>query len=370
MAKEIFTLDARTATGHFPGIGRYVSSLAAELVPRLRPDELLAILTDAGARSNWALPEPGAGVRRLPVPNSPFSLSQQWRLAPMIRGSRVYHSPYFLMPYLAPAPTVLTVYDLIPLFFQEAVSPRTRLVFRIGMGLALRKARQVIAISESTRRDFSRHFGIDPAAIRTIPLAAAPAFQPVPRERVRQVREAFGLSKDFLLYVGSNKPHKNLSALVQACAALPADLPLVIAGAWDPRYPQARIAAETLGLAERVRFLGPLSDEDLAGLYTSCRLFVFPSLYEGFGLPLVEAMACGAPVASSEAGSLPEAGGQAAEYFDPRDPAAIAGTIRELLDSPARLQEMSTASLAQAGCFSWGRTADATIEIYRSITYN
>jgi alpha-1,3-rhamnosyl/mannosyltransferase len=304
------------------------------------------------------------------VHSSPFSLSQQWRLPALLRSSQLYHSPYVLMPYLAPVPTLLTAYDLIPLFFPAVVARKTRLVFSLAIRLAVRKARRVIAISEATRQDFIRHLGVDPSRISTVPLAPAAVFQPASAAQIRQVRTKFGLPARFLLYVGSNKPHKNLKALVQALAGLPEDIPLAIAGAWDPRYPQVRAAAENLDLSGRVRFLGPLPDGDLAVLYAACSLFIFPSLYEGFGLPVVEAMACGAPVACSDIASLPEAGGSAAAYFDPRDPLSIRSAVQELLESPGRLAEMAAAGLVQAGRFSWQQTAGATVEIYRSFTYN
>ncbi len=356
-----YVLDARARGPHFPGIGRYVGSLAPALAAQLAEGESLDLLEMPNAEP-LPLPE-GAPVTRVSVRASPFSPRQQAALPRVLRGAAAYHSPYYLMPYRPGVPTVLTVYDLIPMLFPGLVSARARLLFRTAMRLAQRAAAAVICISEATRRDLLAHFpGLDPARVEAIPLAPAPQFRPQPEAEVRRVRAAYGLPPEFALYVGINKPHKNLPRLLEAWGTLPAAPPLVLAGPWDPRYPEAKAAAARLPPG-RARFLGPVPEADLPGLYAACRVFVFPSLYEGFGLPVVEALACGAAVACANTASLPEAAGEAAVLFDPHDPAAITAGVQAALALPPD----PAPRLAQAASFSWERTAAATLAAYRRL---
>ena len=390
-----FVLDARTATPHFPGIGRYVTNLARAMTPLLAADERLTILHDPAHQlslGNSRSPAPLAGrspasltgasaqIRSMPVAASPFSLAQQTELPRLLRdmGADLYHSAYFLMPYAlrraesrAPGregvPTLLTVYDLIPLLFPHQSTLRARFLARWATRLALRAARRVIAISDATRRDFLTHFRLQPEKIQAIPLAADPAFRPQSRETVAAVRARYDLPERYLLYLGSNKPHKNLKRLVEMWARLqPQSMPLVIAGAWDGRYPEARQRAAALSLEGRVRWLGPVPDSDLPALYSGALLFVFPSLYEGFGLPVLEAMACGTPVACSNSSSLPEVAGDAALLVDPMNTEELVTAVRTALENESLRQDMTEKGLKRAQGFSWLQTAQRTLETYRS----
>ena len=380
-----FVLDARTATPHFPGIGRYVTNLARAMTPLLAPDERLTVFYDPAHRPSIA---DSASVEMLPVAASPFSLAQQTELPRLLRdmGADLYHSAYFLMPYgLRPAesrvlgregvPTLLTVYDLIPLLFPRQSTLRARLLARWATRLALRAARRVIAISDATRRDFLAHFRLQPEKIQAIPLAADPAFRPQPRETIAAARARYGLPERYLFYLGSNKPHKNLERLVEAWALQqprsPAPLAgqpmaLVIAGAWDGRYPGARQRAAALSLERQVLWLGPVPEAGLPALYSGASLFVFPSLYEGFGLPVLEAMACGTPVVCSNNSSLPEVAGDAALLANPMDTQDLARAMRTALEDESLRQEMSEKGLKRAQGFSWLRTAQRTLETYRT----
>ena len=199
----------------------------------------------------------------------------------------IYHSPYYLMPYWPGVPTVLTFYDLIPLRFPGYVSLRARLLFRYSMKLALRTANYVLAISEASRRDLLATFSFPADRVTTTPLAADSRFSPQPAANRHSVCDSYSLPESFLLYVGINKPHKNLVGLIEAYARLNRNAPLVIAGAWDDRYPEPKRLAEKLNLGDRVRFLGPIDDADLPALYSAATAFVFPSRYEGFGLPVL-----------------------------------------------------------------------------------
>jgi len=355
-----FVFDARTATPHFPGIGRYVRSLLEAMGGLLEAGEQLVALRTPGQALDW----PDA----VEVSASPFSISQQWRVPAALQRAHasLYHSPYYLMPYFPRVPTVLTVYDVIPLRFPEHSTARARLLFRLTTKLALHASEHVIAISEATKQDYVRFFGVQPERITAIPLAVSDRFRPRPEEEVESLRRKYDMPERFFLYLGSNKPHKNLVRLVEAWSRVTADeVALVVAGAWIPQYPEPKQAAERLGVP--VRWLGPVPESDLPALYSAAEAFVFPSLYEGFGLPVLEAMACGVPVACSNTSSLPEVAGGAALYFDPEDLGSISGTLlRLLLDAELRAR-LRDRGMEQARGFSWNRTAEKTLEVYRSV---
>jgi alpha-1,3-rhamnosyl/mannosyltransferase len=369
-----FALDARAATDHFPGIGRYVVNLAQAMVPLLGVGERLSLLRDPGQPSSWD-PTALAGERAqvVDVPLSPFSLGQQWSIPRLLHhlGADVYHSPYYLMPYRPGVPAVVTVYDLIPLLFPRLASARARLLFRWAMALALRTASHVIVTSEATRRDLLAFFRLSPKKVTAIPLAAAPNFRPSSPADVEQVRRKYALPQDYVLYLGINKPHKNLVRLVEAWGQIrDSQFPirnsqLVIAGAWDSRYPEPQQRVTALRLENAIRFLGPVAEEDLPALYGGAILFAFPSECEGFGLPALEAMACGTPVACANTSSLPEVGGDKVLYFDPADVEAIAETLRRALAEPALRAGLRERGLARAAQFSWERTAQETLHLYR-----
>ena len=371
-----FFLDIRTTTHHFPGIGRYVTNLTHALVDQLQPGETLVLLGHPDQAGQFAAGN-GPGVRFAPCPASPFGLEQQWLVPRLLRGQAasaapaLYHSPYYLMPYRPGLPTVLTFYDLIPLRFPAYVSGRARLLFRVTMQLALHTAQRIVAISEASRRDLLATFRMASEGVTTTPLAPDPRFCPQSAATVADLRTRYGLPGDFLLYVGINKPHKNLVELVKAYAALPASsAPLVIAGAWDARYPEAKQAAAALKLTERVRFLGPVTEVDLPALYAAATAFIFPSRYEGFGLPVLEAMACGTPVACSNVSSLPEVAGTAALLFDPSDVAAITAALGRLLDDATLRADLRARGLTQAERFTWKQTAAATLAVYRKLCHS
>ncbi len=371
-----YVLDARTATAHFPGIGRYVASLARAIGSLLTPDERLILLRDPTPPSPWDLSAlSDQQVEVLDLPASPFSLHQQVAVPRLLArvGATLYHSPYYLMPYRPGRPALLTVHDLIPLLLPDQSTTRARLLFRWAMTMALRAAHLVIAVSEATRRDLITYFRVPHRRVVTIPEAADPTFRPRPPAEVSALRRKYGLPERYVLYLGSNKPHKNLVRLIEAWALAAtrgigreAGVTLVVAGAWDPRYPEPRQRAESLGL-EDVRWLGPVPETDLPALYTGATAFVFPSLYEGFGLPVLEAMACGVPVLCSNASSLPEIAGDAALTFDPADPEAIADALVRVLGDADLRADLRDRGVRRARTFSWERTARETLALYREM---
>ncbi len=363
-------LDARTATDHFPGIGRYVVSLSRALT-RIAPDLDLTLLYNPTANATrTTLPD----LPRLVCVASPFSIQQQWIVPTILRQARakLYHSPYYLMPYLPNVPSVITCYDLIPLIHPEYYTVSQGLIYRLAHYLALRAAHVILAISEATKADLVRIFHVDPRRVLVTPLAADASFAPCSRVQVDALRLKYALPERYGLYLGSNKPHKNLMRLVQAWKMANgkrqiSNTQLVIAGQWDERYPEARRLAEELGLKDQVIFAGAVEENDLPALYNGATLFVFPSLYEGFGLPVLEAMACGTPVVCSNASSLPEVAGEAASLVDPLQTDALAGAISRILHDQELRQAMRQKGLMQATQFSWQRTAQTTWQIYGKV---
>jgi glycosyltransferase involved in cell wall biosynthesis len=363
-------LDARTATDHFPGIGRYVVNLSQALT-QIAPALGLVLLRDPSAtatRLTWP------DLPRIACSASPFSIKQQWIVPRLVRqvGAKLYHSPYYLMPYQPGVPSVVTCYDLIPLIYPEYFTGTQRLIYRLTHVLALRAARMVLAISEATKADLVRVFHLDPQRIHVTPLAADSSFTPGTGAQIAAVHAKYVLPEQYVLYLGINKPHKNLGRLVQAwrVANLKAQVPnlkLVIAGQWDERYPEARRLAKELDLQDQVVFVGPVGEADLPALYSGAMLFVFPSLYEGFGLPVLEAMACGTPVICSNTSSLPEVAGNAALLVDPEDVTALADALRHATNDEELRQALRKKGLSQASQFSWEKTAQETLTVYRHL---
>ncbi|MCY3899696.1 MAG: glycosyltransferase family 1 protein [Caldilineaceae bacterium] len=376
-----YILDARTATPHFPGIGRYVTNLASALAPQLTAGEELTFLESPSANpadaSAPVLQVEGASHlagESITAPATPFDIRQQWRIPSLLKQLRadneaLYHSPYYLMPYRTGLPTLLTFYDVIPLKFPKSVSTRARLFFRLAATLALRAADRVVVISHAARSDLLRFFSIPASKTTVTPLAAGACYRPQPSAEIARIRHQFRLPESFLLYLGINKPHKNLPALVDAYAqtASPHMPPLVIAGAWDNRYPQPKQHAARRQLGDAVRFLGPVDERDLPALYSAATLFVFPSLYEGFGLPVLEAMACGTPVACSSTPGLTEVAGDAALYFDPLSVTGIRDAMVELIDDGRQRARRAEQGLTRASRYSWQATAAATLRCYREM---
>ncbi len=283
------------------------------------------------------------------------------------------HVPYFASPLFPSTPTVVTVHDLIPLVLPlYRGSALVRLYMRL-VAASARRARVVIADSECSKRDIVRHLGIPSERVRVVYLAADSRFGPVhDSERIDAVRAKLALTKS-LLYLGGFDQRKNLRVLVEAFALLPelyaAGFRLVFAGVVpggdSEFFPNPQRLARRAGLPDdSVRFTGWVTEEEKPALYASATVFLYPSLYEGFGLPPLEAMACGTPVIVSNASSLPEVVGDAGVLVDPSAPSDWAEAIRSITSNAARRQEMKARGMAQANKFSWARTAQETLAAY------
>jgi len=287
----------------------------------------------------------------------------------------VLHAPSLTAPLGLGCPSVVTIHDmlwLVPPAQASRLSGKRRLMrayYRLVPRLAARRAAAVLTVSEASRRSIVERLGIPSERIVVTYEAAKPSFSCVDRgEAAARVRQKYGLSSSFVLALGSADPRKNLPALLEAYARLPQPLMRrhVLGIVWTHRYLAQELTerAARLGIADRVHYLENVADDDLAQLYNAAEVFVFPSLQEGFGLPAVEAMACGTPVIASDNSSLPEVVGDAGVLVDAREPAAIADALERLLNDEAQRSALGRKGIERAAMFSWRRCAEETMTVY------
>lgn len=276
----------------------------------------------------------------------------------------------YIIPPACPVPTVVTVHDVSFEAYPQTFSVRDRLLLSWGVPCAVRRATRIIAVSEYTKQDLIRRYGLPEEKIDVTHEAAAPLFRPVedPAD-LNALRYKYGLSLPYILSVGNLQPRKNLFALLEAFrfAKTMKHIPhrLVLVGKPGRGAATFLRKIRARGLDEEVVFTGYVPTEDLPGLHSAADLFVYPALYEGFGLPPLEAMACGTPVVASDAASLPEVLGEAALLVDARDISALASAMLRVLGDSELARRLSCLGLARAGRFSWKRTANETVAVYR-----
>jgi len=348
------------------GIGTYIRRLLLALAAHDGAHEWIALLDPRDLASvAWT----AGRVREVAVRARKYGLGEHLAVPRAARaaGADLLHAPHYTLPLGWGGPAVVTVHDLIHLRHPRFFPPGAPLYTGVVAGLAVRRARRVVTDSEHVRRDVIELLGAEPARVRVIPLGVSPALARRAEAEVAALRRERALPADYLLYVGARKGHKNLALLLEALARIPAAArpPLVLSGAaWEPGEPLAR-RAERLGITGAVHFAGDLRDEDvLARVYSGAALYVHPALTEGFGLPPLEAMACGAPVLCSDGGALPETVGDAAETLPPRDAEAWAAAIVALLGDPARRAALAERGRERARGFTWERTAERTLAVY------
>ncbi len=360
----------RSLRGRMSGVVRYTHELVNALAPRLGED--LSVFVTRAEDGLDGLP-----IRRI---RAPFRTRTEYaracweqtvvpvevaRLAPA-----VYHSPNYILPLAIRCPSVVTVHDLA---FLDASLHRMRshLYLSTLTTLAVRRAARIICVSQHTYDQFVEHFPRAAGRARIVTEGVGASFTHQPAHIVEQFRARHGLPERYILFVGTFEPRKNLARLVDAFekAARSTDAPdhLVLCGGtgWKNEDVFARIEASPM--RDRIRVLGYLADDELAAAYSGCSLFAYPSTSEGFGLPPVEAMACGAPVLTSHTGALPETVGESALTVDPFATDAIAdGLIRLLTDEDLRAR-LIVAGRARARELSWDAVAERTLEIYQEI---
>ena len=372
-------IDARWIFPQISGIGRVTEKLISHLAEIDRENRYLAIFTDPVLEERYdALWKSYPNLSSVLVPWSIFSPRGQIAMFPLLRRHRVdvFHSTNYFLPLLGKVPrTVVTIHDLIPLIFPQftprAKKTRFHFFFRWVIRRCVRRADKVIAISERTRDDLRRHLGLSGEKISVVYNGVDKKYRPLdPAEARRRLPERIDPSVPFALFVGRLDPYKNAAALVRAFALFieesGEDARLAIASHRDPRYPEVFSAIAASGCAERIVFLEGLSEEEIIALYASARVTVLPSLYEGFGLPPLESMACGTPVICSDRGALPEVVGEAALIAEP-EPAALAAALKRIWRDDKLRADLRAKGLKRAAEFSWEKMAREHLAIYREL---
>src|SRR5882672_1103697 len=357
---------------HDFGIGTYIRNLLRHLA-RIDHENEYVLLCDAP--DIRVAEQLGPNFRTLFEPSPNYSLREQFRVPWVLMREKpdVFHAPHYVLPVAVRCRSVVTIHDCIHLMFPQYLPNRAAYAYaRAVMWAAARRSDRILTVSEASKRDILRFFNVPPDKISVVYNAIDERFgiEPAPEE-IARVRERFQLDQRFVLYAGTIKPHKNLVRLIEAFARLRTgefeELKLLIIGDEISRLPALRRAVHSNKLHKHVRFLGFLPDETLAALYRLAALFVFPSLYEGFGLPPLEAMASGTPVVTSNVSSLPEVAGDAAVLVDPYDVDSIVEGVRRVLSDPVLAANMRKKGLIRARDFSWERSVARTHDIYQLV---
>lgn len=376
-------LGADSISAPLTGIGRYALELVRGLAQHPDLDRIryfsmgrwvalpqLLAAESSGPTSRLTLRSQLAG-NRAAVRVFRLLMPQLQRLRLRGQGDAIYHSPNFFLPPFA-GRTVTTVHDLSHHIYPEFHPPARIDYMRRMLPSSLARASHVITVSESARQDLITYFGHPPERITAIPLGANPAFRPHSAAELAPVLARLGLqAQGYGLYVGTIEPRKNLDRLLDAYENLPAPLraryPLVMAGSpgWRSEHTHERMArAASAGWLHYLRYV---SQADLPALYAGARLFAYPSLYEGFGLPVLEAMACGIPVVTSHTSSLPEVVGNAALQIDPHDVPALSAALAQGLQDDAWRTQAQSMGLQRASQFTWARCVDRTMQVYAQL---
>jgi alpha-1,3-rhamnosyl/mannosyltransferase len=367
-------LDGQPLTKPRTGVGHYTFELARALAT-LRPDDSFELIAhDVFPRDIVRETE---GVANLhPVSVKGNVLTRRWSsigLPRYMRSARLdlFHGTNYQVPLRNAHRNVLTVHDLSIFTHPITHDPGSVRRARRRMSLTLRAASRVITPTQSIKNELVTQFDLDSSRVVVIPEAARETFTPMRPEDTVAVRQQLGVEDNFILFVGTIEPRKNLQTLLRAFGQIVNETnhqpQLVIAGGEGWLTGEFNRVVNRSDFRERLRLTGHLNDEDLRALYSSCRLFVYPSLYEGFGLPPLEAMACGAPVIASRIPAHEEVLRDNARLVDPLDERALAHAIVELLESNPRRNRLAESGRAHAANFSWQRTAELTWEVYEQL---
>jgi glycosyltransferase involved in cell wall biosynthesis len=363
-------IDARKL--HDFGIGTYIRNLLRQLARIDCGTEYVLLCQQADLDVAAQL---GPNFRTVLEPSPNYSLREQIRVPWLLRRVQpdVYHAPHYVLPAGVNCRSVVTIHDCIHLMFPQYLPSKAAYAYaRASLWAAARRSDCILTVSEASKRDILHFFNVPPEKIVVVYNAIDEHFWVTPLEEdVERVRERYQLEHQFVLYVGNIKPHKNLVRLIDAFADLRKcgfdEVKLLIIGDEISKLPALRRAVHRHKLHKHVRFLGYVSDQTLAILYRLAAAFVFPSLYEGFGLPPLEAMASGTPVVTSNISSLPEVAGGAAVLVDPYDVDSIADGLRRVLADPALAAELRRRGLERAREFSWARSVEKTRQVYQEV---
>jgi glycosyltransferase involved in cell wall biosynthesis len=365
-------IEGRTLQGERYGVARYLYNILRYLVEIEGDDEYIVYLSKPITPLDFSSENldfrvlghaPGLSWRHLRLPLA------MWR-----DRVDVHFSPSYFLPLIKVCPSLVVVHDLTfkvhPEWFKE--DPRFR--FDKLFWREVKRAERIVTVSEHSKKDIASILGVEPPRVVVIPGAADDHFHPVKEEeRLADVRARYGLAPDFLFTAGAIHTRRNLERLIEAVSiasrASHKELELLILGTTAPFTPPVDIegTARLCGMEERMIHVEYVNEEDLLLLYNACGLFVYPSIYEGFGLPVIEAMACGTPVACSNVTSLPEVAGEAALYFDPLSVEEMAGAIAKAVQDEKLRDELSRAGRERASTFSWKKAAERMHDVFREV---
>jgi len=365
-------IDARKIRDY--GIGTYVRNLLRQLARQDERNEYVVLCNEHDCETVEAL---GPRFRAVIEDARSYSIREQFAVPMDLRREAIelFHAPHYVLPPLTPCRSVVTIHDCIHLRFPQYLPSRLGYAYARGqMWTATHQAARVMTVSEASKRDILRYFRVPESRIDVIYNAIDDRFWQEPdTEAIALVRERYQLTGPFVLYAGNIKPHKNLERLIESFHLLRQHSPelkdvlLLIIGDEISKYATLRRAVHRHKLHKHVRFFGFVADQTLAALYRLAGVFVFPSLYEGFGLPPLEAMASGTPVITSNVSSLPEVVGDAALMIDPYEPEAIADAMRRVLTDASLRADLRRRGLARAREFSWERSIRRVREIYDEV---
>lgn len=362
-----FGIDARKV--HDFGIGTYIRNLVRGLA-EIDGENRYVLLVHRDGREAFADLPPNFGtvLERSPVYSLRELISLSWR----IHRSKLdlYHSTHYVLPGLVNCPVVATIHDIIHLLYPEYLPNRLALLYAQRMiSHTLHRADRVIAVSRNTKSDLLSHFDVDGQKIEVIPNGVEEVYRrPLQRDEIDRRLHRLGITRPYLLFVGNPKPHKNLDnvikAYAQALKQAPFDGPLVCVGPRPGAEMKILQRAQQLGIADRIRLVGHVESEALPALYQGAELFLYPTLYEGFGLPVVEAMASGVAVITSNTSALKEVAEGYAYLVDPLDVPGIATGIAQCMADPERRRSLAELGSKRARDFRWRRAAAATLSLY------
>lgn len=360
-------IDARLVYHTRAGIGEYTLRLTQALAAAY-PEERFTLLQDTRT-SQPLINAENVAIARTRVP-SHYRLEQflmPWVLRRL--GTDVFHSPDFIPPLRSRGPSVITIHDLGFLIYPHFLTKDAARYYG-QIDRAVRHAEQIIAVSQSTKNDLVRMLGVPEDKISVIYEAAAPQFQPMDRAAAYQhIQALYDIPEEFILFVSTIEPRKNINGLLRAYRRLRDDYKLtpalVLVGAPGWLSDDVYALMDVLDLAPYCFFLGRVDTHDLCYLYNAAQCLVHPAFYEGFGLPPLEAMACGTPVIVSNVSSMPEVVGDAALQIDPKHDEEITVALWRVLTDPALRESLRAKGLQRASAFSWRRAAEQTMEVYR-----
>ncbi len=361
--------DGTTLRPGRTGVGYYTEHLLQHAALQCVDDELTVISNTAFDTRAPLPPHVRSVVSHSWLPRAIWMQTQAPRLLRQLRAD-VVHFTNGMVPLACPVPSVVTIHDMSLTMYPGFHPARRVLLNRPFVNLAAKRASAIITVSEAAKRDIVSLYGIDPSRVHVVHEAAAPEFRVIhdPFE-LQRVRERHGLAERFILYVGTIEPRKNLPALIEAFARrrVAGDLPhqLVCAGPYGWLSDDIEAQIDRLRVRDAVRFTGYVPFADLPAIYNLAEMFVFPSVYEGFGLPVVEAMACGTPVVTGRVAALNEVTGDAAEQVESLDAVTLGDALVALATHRERREELARLGRLRARAFSWERAAAETLQVYR-----